>query len=227
MPETTQSNLITTLKGLGANDMIIGFFAGYEYRSAINADVTVPQIPKIKEREKATGRNRGPSKAVQAILSTLTTATGGMTQTEITMAVGKAVRAIRMKPTLQTMEKRGLIYQKARKWFAGTAPTATGATQEQKTGRGRGRPPKTAASTTPEKTIKRGFSLADATLQAVRNGYSTPNAIIAYLQQTYGETVRSNHLGIALQRHRRGGRLLLSGDNWLVTEAGQQTAQAS
>jgi hypothetical protein len=36
---------------------------------------------------------------------------------------------------------------------------------------------------------------------------TTANAVLNYLSREFGMTVRPNHLGIALQRHRRAGRL--------------------
>ena len=51
--------------------------------------------------------------------------------------------------------------------------------------------------------------LSDASLKAVqahRKG-ATSNDVLSYLSRRFGMTVRPNHLGIALQRHRRAGRL--------------------
>jgi MreB/Mrl family cell shape determining protein len=51
-------------------------------------------------------------------------------------------------------------------------------------------------------------SLSDAILKAVqaRGEGATPNEVLSYLAREFGMTVRPNHLGIALQRHRRVGR---------------------
>ncbi len=204
--------------------------AGYEaFRAACMKEV-IGKIPK-GVGQNATRRPGQPSKAAQTILSILTTAPEGMTQTAITTAVGSTIKVTRVAPTLQTMTKAGLIYTKARKWFAGRAAATSEQAEEQtKIKRARGRPPKSAAAgtTPPAKPASYGFNIADGVLQAVRNGYATPAAIIAYLQQTYGEKVRANHVGVALGRHRRGGRLALTGENtWSMTTAGQETAQAS
>jgi hypothetical protein len=53
------------------------------------------------------------------------------------------------------------------------------------------------------------LSLGDATLQAVAahaDGVSA-DAVRSYLADHFGMQVRPNHLGMALQRHRRAGRL--------------------
>src|SRR5205085_4718275 len=77
--------------------------------------------------------------------------------------------------------------------------TATGrATRRGRTGRGRGSPrPK------PE------VSLADATLRAIEALGNEVSAaqIREYLGEHFGMQVRANHLGRALQSHRRAGRL--------------------
>jgi hypothetical protein len=66
-------------------------------------------------------------------------------------------------------------------------------------GRGRGRPAAQAPS----------ISVSDAALRIVRSHSSgiSANDVLGALSREYGLTVRPNHLGIALQRHRRGGRL--------------------
>jgi hypothetical protein len=53
------------------------------------------------------------------------------------------------------------------------------------------------------------ISLSDAALQAVRAhaGGISAGGVLAYLQREFKLAVRPNHLGIALQRHRRAGRL--------------------
>ena len=59
-------------------------------------------------------------------------------------------------------------------------------------------------------------SLSDATLKAVqahRAGVSTTE-LLSYLSRKFGMTVRPNHLGGALQRHRRAGRLENRDQRW-------------
>ena len=67
--------------------------------------------------------------------------------------------------------------------------------------RGRGRPRRAAG--------REGISLSDATLRIVRSHGSgiAANDVMTALSREYGLSPRPNHLGIALQRHRRGGRL--------------------
>ncbi len=109
----------------------------------------------------------------------------------------------------------------------------------------RGRPPKQDAATvqkvTPvskpkvsrtrvanESKPKGPISVADAVLKCVASGASTPNEILAKLSTEYGLTARPNHLGIALQRHRRAGRLQqddANTENWAITATGYQEAQ--
>jgi hypothetical protein len=59
-------------------------------------------------------------------------------------------------------------------------------------------------------------SLGDAALQAVEahaKGASA-NEVLNYLSRKFGLTVRPNHLGMALQRHRRAGRLEQREQRW-------------
>jgi hypothetical protein len=61
-----------------------------------------------------------------------------------------------------------------------------------------------------------GISLGDATLKAVQahpNGASA-DVLIKYLSRKFGLAVRPNHLGGALQRHRRAGRLENRDERW-------------
>jgi hypothetical protein len=54
-----------------------------------------------------------------------------------------------------------------------------------------------------------GVSLSDATLKAVQSHGqgATAGEVLNYLTRNLGMAVRPNHLGMALQRHRRAGRL--------------------
>jgi len=63
-----------------------------------------------------------------------------------------------------------------------------------------------------------GISLGDATLRAVRahaNGAST-DALLKHLSRRFGMTVRPNHLGGALHRHQRAGRLENRDQRWYL-----------
>ena len=61
-------------------------------------------------------------------------------------------------------------------------------------------------------------ALRDAVLRAVEahRGGATANDVLTYLSQEFGMTVRPNHLGMALQRHRRAGRLELRDQRWYL-----------
>jgi hypothetical protein len=63
-----------------------------------------------------------------------------------------------------------------------------------------------------------GVLLSDASLKAVRayRKGATSNDVLRYLSRRFGMTVRPNHLGIALQRHRRAGRLENRDQRWYL-----------
>ena len=81
------------------------------------------------------------------------------------------------------------------------------------------------ASPSSEKRGARGngkmprVSLSDATLRAVQahDGGVTAGEILQYISRELGMTVRPNHLGMALQRHRRAGRLDNRNKRWHLT----------
>jgi hypothetical protein len=88
--------------------------------------------------------------------------------------------------------------------------------------RRRGRPPRTApvAGRRAERPHREAptMALRDAVLRAVeahRRG-ATANDVLTYLSREFGMTVRPNHLGMALQRHRRAGRLELRDQRWYL-----------
>ena len=104
---------------------------------------------------------------------------------------------------------------------ARTAPAAGGQERQQRQQR-RARGGKQAAAS---------VSLSDATLQAVRahpQGASA-NEILSHLSREFGMEVRPNHLGIALQRHRRAGRLENRDQRWFLPASAQreQSEQAA
>jgi hypothetical protein len=69
------------------------------------------------------------------------------------------------------------------------------------------------------KAAKPSVPLGDATLRAVQahgNGISAAE-IRDYLARELGLSVRSNHLSMALQRHRRAGRLEERNSQWWVS----------
>ena len=63
--------------------------------------------------------------------------------------------------------------------------------------------------------------LSDATLRAVQAYGEGANAkqILDYLSREFGMKVRPNHLGMALQRHRRAGRLENRNQRWYLPSA--------
>ena len=107
--------------------------------------------------------------------------------------------------------------------FGGSADTADR--------RRRGRPARTAPAAAAPQRRARGrqqaaasVSLSDATLQAVKahpDG-ATATDILNHLSREFGMTVRPNHLGIALQRHRRAGRLDNRDQRWYLPSSAQR-----
>jgi hypothetical protein len=89
--------------------------------------------------------------------------------------------------------------------------------------RGSARPAKTAPAVGEGRRARAnqqvlGVSLSDATLKAVRahNAGATPREVLDYLSRQFGMTVRPNHLGMALQRHRRAGQLENRNQRWYL-----------
>jgi hypothetical protein len=71
------------------------------------------------------------------------------------------------------------------------------------------------------KLSPQGLSLSDATLRAVQQHPEGVTAadVMTYLTRELGMSVRPNHLGIALQRHRRAGRLDNRDRRWFSPQA--------
>ena len=71
-------------------------------------------------------------------------------------------------------------------------------------------------------------SLSEATLRAVQAHAEgvTASEVLSYLTREFGMTVRPNHIGIALQRHRRAGRLQNRDSRWFPLQA-QQSAKTA
>lgn len=103
--------------------------------------------------------------------------------------------------------------------------------------RRRGRPartatPRAATAPTPARGRARAaqsaqtVSLSDATLRAVQahGEGATPSEVLSYLTREFGMQVRPNHLGIALQRHRRAGRLETRDSRWFMPHQSTMTA---
>src|SRR5690242_16869951 len=66
------------------------------------------------------------------------------------------------------------------------------------------------------KQLASTMSLSDATLKAVQahDEGATASEVLNYLSRKFGMTVRPNHLGIALQRHRRAGHIENRNQRW-------------
>jgi hypothetical protein len=95
--------------------------------------------------------------------------------------------------------------------------------------RRRGRPAGTATTTRAPRKARgsqqpSSISLSDATLQAVQahGEGATANDVMSYLSREFGMSVRPNHLGIALQRHRRAGRLENRDQRWYTPQSGER-----
>lgn len=87
--------------------------------------------------------------------------------------------------------------------------------------RGRGRIERTVSTPGEKRQVRagqqaRGVPLGDATLKAVQAHAKGASAgeVLDYLSRKLGLTVRPNHLGSALQRHRRAGRLEIRDQRW-------------
>jgi hypothetical protein len=64
--------------------------------------------------------------------------------------------------------------------------------------------------------VAQAVPLGEATLRAVQahSGGVSADAVRDYIAKQFGLTVRPNHLGMALQRHRRAGRLEIRDSRW-------------
>ena len=101
--------------------------------------------------------------------------------------------------------------------------------------RRRGRPARTTPAPAPAAAARgraraaqpaQTVSLSDATLRAVQAHAegATPSEVLSYLAREFGMAVRPNHLGIALQRHRRAGRLETRDSRWFMPPHSAMTA---
>jgi hypothetical protein len=99
--------------------------------------------------------------------------------------------------------------------------------------RRRGRPARPMpAPERPSRTAKQPqstLSLSDATIKAVEahGGGATAADVMNYLTRELGMSVRPNHLGIALQRHRRAGRLENRDQRWHLPQSAHGNAQSA
>ena len=63
-----------------------------------------------------------------------------------------------------------------------------------------------------------GVSISEASLKAVQahSEGATPAELLNYISREFGLTIRPNHLGAALQRHRRAGQLENRDQRWYL-----------
>ena len=106
--------------------------------------------------------------------------------------------------------------------------TRFGGTAEATEKRRRGRRARTAPAAGGQRSARGGqqaptVSMSDGILKAVQahGDGATANAVLDYLSREFGMTVRPNHLGIALQRHRRAGRLENRDQRWYLPASAQ------
>jgi|SRR5271165_5896854 len=90
--------------------------------------------------------------------------------------------------------------------------------------RRRARPAATAPAPAEERRDRGGrqapsVSLSDASLKAIQahGEGATAGDVLTYLSREFGMTVRPNHLGAALQRHYRAGRLENRDQRWYLS----------
>jgi hypothetical protein len=116
--------------------------------------------------------------------------------------------------------------------FGGAQPSG----QRRVRGRPAGPPPAApqqrsarSAKQAPPVRQETALSLSDATLRAVgaHGGGATAAEVMNYLSHELGMAVRPNHLGIALQRHRRAGRLENRDDRWFLPQSAHGSAQSA
>src|SRR4029077_12956606 len=99
----------------------------------------------------------------------------------------------------------------------------TVATERRRRGRpARTAPPPAAAQRSRSRPVQPAPSVSrsDATLRPVQahTEGATASEVLGYLSREFGMTVRPNHLGIALQRHRRAGRLESRDSRWFMPQ---------
>jgi hypothetical protein len=106
--------------------------------------------------------------------------------------------------------------------------TRFGGTAEATEKRGRGRRARAAPAAGGQRSARGRqqaptVSMSDGILKAVQahGDGATAKAVLDYLSREFGMTVRPNHLGIALQRHRRAGRLENRDQRWYLPASAQ------
>ncbi len=211
----TSQQIITDLERLGATPKIIGYFTALETCGVVTPPPVVPvRNPTLDEPKVRASRNTGMSKTAQAITAVFVPE--GMNKRDIVKKTN--LTPAQVNTALPKMKKNGHAYDKNSRWFAGPAPAKSAA----------GRPAGT-AKTTPAKVTEAGtkIALGEATIAAIRNSAPgmTASDIRKYLADN-GNIARPNHIGIALQRHKRAGRLELRDKKWYAPNV-EELRQAS
>jgi len=158
---------------------------------------------------------RASNLTLQKILTAISAAgTQGVTTTSLVSTTGLTKSTI-VKALSSRAGKTQAITQ-SRRWYATGVQPTTAAPASQV----RGQAAKSSGAT--------GSSTSNAVLQAVQNipNGATNAQVSDYLSKTLGMNVRANHVGIALQRHRRASRLQQRSGKWYMPDAGQSTTQA-
>ena len=204
----TSQQIITDLEELSARGplAVIGYFTALQTLGCIITppwDFPVPAGIDLRPDQPKAGasRNRGMSKTAQAIMAVFVPE--GMSKRDIVKKTGLPAKQVAT--ALPTMQKNGYAYVKNSRWFAGPAPAKSAA----------GRPAVTAKTTPTTEAGANAPALGEATMQAIRN--SAPGMTNADVQKYLadnGTPARPNHIGIALQRHKRAGRLELRDKKW-------------
>lgn len=159
-----------------------------------------PGAPRKPPQSKRAIGTAPMSKTAEAIVAVLPPE--GMSKRAIIAACGLTPKQV--ETGLPTMQKNGLIYLRNSRYFAGPNPAKAGAA-----GAATGKTSKKSSTKAPSE-------LSEGALKAVRNlpQGSTNAQIQTYLADKEGITALSNHVGIALARHKRAGRLEQRGGVW-------------
>lgn len=188
-----------------------------------NAETTTAKKPRAA---------RGPNKLTAAITSCIAADTTGegMNATMVAKATGFAQDAITKRLASLTKTKQlsqvGSRFKIAQQASTPTSAPETTTPTQAKPGGTRTRAASKKISGTG------GISLSDATLQAVSTlRGATANEVSDFLKKEFGMTVRPNHLGIALQRHKRAARIADQDSRWYMPAASfspipQESAEA-
>ncbi len=197
------------LERLGATPKIIGYFVclqttGYvitppsEHLASKFIDLGSLDAPKARAT-----RNRGMSKTAQAITAVFVPE--GMSKRDIVKKTN--LTTAQVNTALPTMKKNGYAYDKNSRWFPGPAPAKSAA----------GRPPGATKTTPTAEAGTKPPTLGQLTITAV--AVLPPGSTAADIQKYLagnGNKARPNHIGTALARHMRGGRLEKREGKWYL-----------